>query len=56
MLYFIIEKEDKYGTKHKITIPWHTGETIPHMIFEQRVLTIQADGHELEQILEALED
>lgn len=35
-------------------LPWHTSEPIPPIVLSQRVLTIQADGDELEQILDAL--
>lgn len=34
---------------------WHVGEPLPRVVNEARVLTVQADGHELDALLEALE-
>lgn len=35
-------------------IEWHVGEKLPAFVEEHRVVTIQADGDELEVILRAL--
>lgn len=35
-------------------IQWHVGEPIPDVIENMRVVTVQADGHELDALFEGL--
>lgn len=45
MMYVIIDK---------VSIPWHVGEPFPFIPPKTRVINFQADGHELDLIINAM--
>lgn len=54
MLYIDYRLPSVGGVRNHKTIEWHVGQPVPSFPERTRVLTFQADGHELELILAAM--
>lgn len=55
MLYISYRLPSVGGVRNPKNIEWHVGDPTPSVLANQRVVTFQADGHELDVILKALE-